>query len=162
MAWEYKREEKKTYTTQVPEGKHRVRIVSAEKAQSKTGNDMLTIQLDISGYKDKLYHYIVFMPDKPELTNQKLTQFFDSFKDIPDGDFDTSHWAGKVGACTIKHEEYNGNINCKVGYFISADKQGDLPPWVEVEGMAGGTTGASTASASSGFMPVAGGVELPF
>ena len=161
MGWTYKREEKQTYTTKVPEGKHRVRIVSAEKAVSKTSNnDMLTIQLDISGYTDKLYHYIVFMPSNPELTNQKLTQFFDSFKDIPDGEFDMSKWVGKVGACTIKHDKYNGNVNCKVGYFIPADKQGDLPPWQEVDGMAGGTTGA--AIPTDGFVSVPNGVELPF
>ena len=99
---------------------------------SKSGNDMLALQFDVSGYNTSLYHYIVFLQDKPEITNRNLTQFFDSFKDIPDGDFDTSHWIGKVGACTVKHEEYNDNVNAKVGYFISADKQGDLPPWQEV------------------------------
>ena len=59
-----------------------------------------------------------------------LTQFFDSFKGIPEGDFDTSHWIGKTGACTIKHEDYNGEKKAKVGYFIPAEKQADLPAWV--------------------------------
>jgi hypothetical protein len=132
MAWQYQREEKNSYTTNIPEGKHRIRIKSAEKAVSKSGNDMLALQFDVSGYNTSLYHYIVFLQDKPEITNRNLTQFFDSFKDIPDGDFDTSHWIGKVGACTVKHEEYNDNINAKVDKFIPADKQGDLPPWQEM------------------------------
>lgn len=134
MAWEFKREESGGFKTNIPEGKHRVRIKSAEKAVSSKGNDMLVLQFDVSGYETTLYHYITFMNDNPEITNRMLTQFFDSFKDIPDGEFDTSKWIGKVGACTVKHEEYNGNINAKVGYFIHADKQGDLPNWREPNG----------------------------
>lgn len=137
MAWNFKREES-GFETKVPEGKHRIRIKSAEKAVSKNGNDMLALQFDISGYNATLYHYIVFMNDKPEITNRMLTQFFDSFKDIPEGDFDTSHWIGKVGACNVKHEEYNGNVNAKINYFISPDKATDLPAWKEPEGNGGG------------------------
>lgn len=134
MAWDFKREESSGFKTNVPEGKHRIRIKSADKAVSKNGNDMLALQFDVSGYDTTLYHYIVFMNDRPEITNRMLTQFFDSFKGIPDGEFDTRKWIGQVGACTVKHEEYNGNINAKVGYFIHADKQGDLPNWREPDG----------------------------
>ena len=135
MAWEFKREESSGFNTKIPEGKHRIRIKAAEKAQSKTGNDMLVLQFDVSGFAQTIYHYIVFLADRPEITNRNLTQFFDSFGGIAEGDFNLAHWIGKVGACTIKHEEYNGNINAKVGYFLAADKQGDLPPWKEVDGM---------------------------
>ncbi len=64
-----------------------------------------------------------------------LTQFFDSFKDIEEGDFNMANWIGKVGACVVKHEEYNGNINAKISYFLNKDKQSDLPAWVEPEGL---------------------------
>lgn len=134
MAWNYQREENSGFSTRIPEGKHRVRIRDAEKKVSKTGNDMLVITLDVSGYNESLYHYIVFLEDKPDVTNGNLTRFFDSFKDIKDGDFNMQHWVGCVGACTVKHEEYNGNVNSKVGYFIAADKQSDLPNWVEPDG----------------------------
>lgn len=133
MSWNYQREESSNFKTNVPEGQHRIRIKSAEKAVSKNGNDMLVLQFEVSGYKSILYHYIVFMPDKAEITNRMLTQFFDSFKDIADGEFDTSKWIGKVGACKVKHEEYNGNVNPKISYFISANKQDSLPPWKEPE-----------------------------
>ena len=141
MSWEFKREESSGFTTKVPEGKHRIRVKSAEKAVSSKGNDMLVLQFDVSGYDATLYHYITFMTDKPEITNRMLTQFFDSFKDIPEGEFDTSKWIGKVGACTVKHEEYNGNTNAKIGYFISADKQADLPAWKEPDGTEVGEDG---------------------
>lgn len=127
--WEYKREEQ-TFEL-IPEGEHRIRIKSADKAVSNSGNDMIAFQFEVSGYNSLLYHYIVFLDDKPEITNRNLTQFFDSFKDIPDGDFNMRNWIGKVGACVVKHDEYNGNKSAKVRYFIKAEKQDVLPPWEE-------------------------------
>ncbi len=132
MAWDYKREERQFEI--VPEGQHRIRIKSADKAISKNGNDMLTFQFEVSGYPSLIYHYIVFLDDRPEITNRMLTQFFDAFKDIPEGDFNMTNWIGKVGACQVRHDEYNGNTSAKVHYFIKADKQGDLPPWKEPDG----------------------------
>ena len=129
MAWDYKREEQ-TFEL-IPEGEHRIRIKSADKAVSNSGNDMIAFQFEVSGYNSLLYHYIVFLDDRPEITNRMLTQFFDSFKDISDGDFNMANWVGKVGACVVKHDEYNGNKTAKVRYFLKADKQVDLPPWKE-------------------------------
>lgn len=127
--WDFQREEQ-TFEV-LPEGDYRVRIASAEKAQSKAGNDMLVLQFDVSGHKQMLWHYIVFMKDRPEITNRMLTQFFDSFKDIKDGDFNIQNWVGKVGACRVKHEEYQGSPSAKIKFFIKADRQSDLPPWQE-------------------------------
>lgn len=156
MAWQFKREESSNFTTNVPEGNHRIRVKSAEKAVSKSGNDMLVLQFDVSGYNATLYHYIIFMADKPEITNRMLTQFFDSFKDIPEGEFDTSKWIGKVGACRVKHEEYNGNINAKISYFLKPDKQADLPAWQEPEG-------SGNIGVTDDFVNVPdGAMEIPF
>lgn len=146
MAWDYKREERKFAA--LPEGRYRVRIREADKAISKKGNDMLVLQLDVSGSTRILYHYIVFMDDRPDITNQRLTEFFDSFKDIPEGDFNMKNWIGKVGACVIKHEEYNGEPRERISYFIRADRQGDLPPWKEVG------TPTKPAIPDDQFMPV--------
>ena len=121
----YQREEQKFDI--IPEGKYRIRIKSAERTKSKNGNDMLALQFAVSGQTRTLYHYIV----DNEWANKNLTQFFDSFKGIADGDFDTSHWIGQVGACVIKHDEYKDTVSEKVKYFISADKQDELPPWQE-------------------------------
>ena len=130
MSWTYKRDESTTFKP-IPEGAHRIRIASAEKAVSKTGKDMLALQFDVSGYASRLFHYIVFLPDRPEITNRNLTQFFDAFSDIPDGDFNTTNWIGKVGACVVKHEDYNGSPSAKVRYFIKPDKAESLPAWSE-------------------------------
>lgn len=154
MAWEFKREE--TQFAVLPEGQYRIRIKSAEKAQSKSGNDMLALQFDVSGSNTILYHYIVFMQDRPEITNRMLTQFFDSFKDIAEGDLNPDNWIGKVGACKVKHDEYNGNKTAKVSYFIKADKQGDLPPWKEPSANNEATT------TDSGFVSALDDKGLPF
>ena len=124
MEWNYQREE--STFEEIPVGEHRVRIADAEKAISKNGNDMLVLTLDVSGYRSRLWHYVVFMPDHPEITNRNLTSIFDSFG-IPDGDFNLANWKGKVGACMTKQDEFG----TKVRYFLSREKQEGLPPWEE-------------------------------
>lgn len=150
MEWNYQRTEN-TYD-EIPVGKHRVRIADAEKAISKNGNDMLVLTLDVSGYNSRLWHYVVFMPDRPEITNRKLTEIFDSFG-IEDGDFNLKNWIGKVGACVTKQDEYGTKVN----YFINRKKQGELPPWKEPSESTSGRAAAST------MTPVeADDDELPF
>ncbi len=158
MSWNYQRDESTGFKP-IPVGDHRIRIAKAEKAVSKTGKDMLTLEFEVSGYNSKLYHYIVFLPDRPEITNRNLTQFFDSFKDIPDGDFNTANWIGKVGACAVKHEEYNGNVSAKIKWFIHKDKQGNLPPWKEPENGSQTTVGAGAPNVN---VPVGMDDEFPF
>lgn len=123
MAWQFKRTEQQF--DQIPVGDHRVIIDSAEQAVSKNGNDMLVIKLKVSGYNSMLWHYIVFMDNKPEITNQKLTQFFDSFG-IEDGNFNLASYAGKAGAVHVKIDEQGYS---KVAWFIHKNKQDKLPPW---------------------------------
>ena len=150
MAWEYKREESNSEFQVIPEGEYRIRIKSADKAVSKSGNDMLKLTFEVSGYNSLLFHYIVFMADRPEITNRMLTQFFDSFKDIPEGEFDTNKWIGKVGACKVKHEEYNGKQSAKIHYFINANNQGSIPAWKEPTN----NTTASTSNTTGGYADI--------
>ena len=124
MAWDYHREEQQFQ--QIPEGRYRIRVKSAEKAVSKKGNDMLALQFEVSGKTQILYHYISFLDDRPEITNRMLTAFFDSFPAIEEGDFNMDHWIGKAGACMVKHDE---DGRARISYFIKADKQDDLPAW---------------------------------
>lgn len=132
MAWEYKREEGQF--PQLPEGRYRIRIKSADKAISKKGNDMLALQFEVSGSNQILYHYIVFMDDRPELTNRLLTQFFDSFPGIPEGDFNMANWIGKVGACQVKHDD---DGRARLHYFLSGKQADAVAPWKEPPNSAG-------------------------
>ena len=159
MSWSYERTESEKSYTLIPEGKHRIRIASADKAVSKNGNDMLTLKFDVSGYSSYIFHHIVFLDDRPEITNRMLTQFFDSFKDIPEGDFNMANWIGKVGAAKIKHEEYNGNTNAKIHWFVKADKQDDLPPWKEPERESSTT---DSGDSETDFATVTASDDVPF
>lgn len=123
MGWQYQRTERQF--DGVPAGAHRVVIDSVEKAVSKSGNDMLVMKMKVSGCTAMLWHYIVFMDNHPEITNQKLTEVFDSFG-IEDGDFNLANWEGRAGGAMVKIDE---NGYPKVSYFIRKDKQDKLPPW---------------------------------
>lgn len=159
MDWNFQREESNAVGGVIPVGEHRIRIKSVEKKVSKNGNDMLSFQFDVSGYPSYLFHNIVFLKDRPEITNRNLTQFFDSFKDIPLGDFTLANWVGKVGACKVKHEEYNGEDQARVHYFIKADAQGSLPAWQEPQRK---SDGATTSDGPTNFVPADDGMEIPF
>lgn len=128
MSWNFQRDESNGFEV-IPVGEHRVRIESAEKSTSKNGKEMIIMKLAVSGYSASLWHYIVFLPDNPAITNRNITQVLDSF-DIPDSEvFNLVKWVGKVGACRVKHETYNDEVTAKINYFIHKRKQGDLPPW---------------------------------
>ena len=114
----------------IPIGDHRMRISSAEEQISNSGNQMIKLVLEVSGYNSTIWHYIVFMPENQKLTNQKLGEFWNSFG-IPQGNFNLQQWVGKVGAGKVKHEEYNGESNAKVAYFFKKEKQDSLPAWQE-------------------------------
>ena len=134
----------------IPVGDHRVRIASAEEQTSNSGRQMIKLVLDVSGYNSTIWHFIVFMPDNQKLTNQKLGEVFNSFG-IPQGNFNLQQWVGKVGAAKVKHEDYNGEPNAKIAYFINKDKQDKLPAWKEPSN---GNSGS--------FVPVDDPGDLPF
>lgn len=113
-------------------GEYRVRIASVEECISaSSGNDMLKIVFDVSGSTKKLNYYIVFLPDRPEVTNRNLTKFFDSF-DIEKGNFNIQSWVGKVGACRV---EIDGEGYPKVQYLLYRKSQAELPAWQELDGV---------------------------
>lgn len=141
----------------IPVGDHRVRIASAEEQTSKSGNQMIKLVLDVSGYNSTIWHWIVFMPDNQKLTNQKLGELWNSFG-IPQGNFDLNAWIGKVGAAKVKHEEYNGEISPKIAYFIGKDRQDKLMPWKEPSGKAALTGGGATA----GFVDITPSDDVPW
>ena len=114
----------------IPVGDHRVRILSAEEQTSGSGRQMIKLVLNVSGYNSTIWHFLVFMPENQKLTNQKLGELWNSFG-IPQGNFNLQQWVGKVGAAKVKHEDYNGESNAKIAYFINKDRQDKLPAWKE-------------------------------
>lgn len=134
MEWTFNADdyEEKDFTV-LPVGDYRVRIKEVERSTSKnSGNEMIKLTLEVSGSNSLLWNYIVFMTNAPQKTNQMLGVFFNSFGMAPD--MDEQHWIGKVGAARVKHEEYNGEMQAKIAYFLTRKKQETMPAWVEPKG----------------------------
>lgn len=125
MAWNYKREESTQFEV-IPEGKYRALIDSAEKAISKSGNDMLVIKMKVSGQTSSIWFYISFLEDRPEITNRMLTQLFDSFG-IEEGNFNLASYVGKAGGICVKHDDTG---RARISYLLSKKQQEELPPYV--------------------------------
>lgn len=115
----------------IPEGEHRVRISEVTEGTSKTGKQMLKLTLDVSGYSSSLWYYLVFDPANSKMTNQKIGDLFASF-DITNPNINAYQgWVGKIGACRVKHEDYQGNKQAYVWYFTNKKSQASLPAWKE-------------------------------
>ena len=114
-------------------GKYRVKIESAEEQTAKSGKDMIKLTLNISGISQKLYYYLVFLPEKPEITNNNLGRIFDSFG-IEAGNLNVLEWKGKLGAAELENElDNSGDMRPKVKYFLKRKEQENLPAWQESE-----------------------------
>lgn len=118
----------------IPPGKYRVRIEDAEEKISKSsGNDMIKLTLKVSGYKSKVWYYLIFDPKNREFTNQRLGELWNSFN-IPAGNFNLQFWKGKVGGANIKHRpDNNDNMQASVSYFLKREEVEKLPAWQETE-----------------------------
>ena len=115
--------------TPIPTGDYRIGIEDVKEKLFNSGNEGFEITFAVSGKNQKLWYYLVLSKDNPQMTNQKLGQFFESFGIT---DYDLNHWKnwyGKVGGCRVKHEMYNGEPQAKVHFFLSKKQQEKLPPW---------------------------------
>ena len=112
----------------IPAGDHRCRIADVVEKRFRSGNEGYEVTFEISGYRSKLWYYIVLDRSDVKKTNQKIGGFFESFG-ITDPDL--SHyrsWVGKVGAVRVRHEAYNGEQQAKVAFCLSKKNQEKLPP----------------------------------
>lgn len=136
MVWNFNAEEGKEGLNDfpvIPVGDHRIRFNEIEETKSKTGKDMLKITFDVSNYNSKLFYYFVFDATTVEArkrTNANLMKIFDSFSITP-GDMNFQNWIGKVGACRVKHEMYEGETRAQISYFKLKKEQINIPAWVE-------------------------------
>jgi hypothetical protein len=129
MAWTFNPHEYEEQSFQlVPTGDHRVRINDVISKNSKAGNEMYEITLDVSGHSSKLWFYLVIDPADSKKTNQRVGSFFDSFGITDYNMANYPRWKGKVGAVRVVHEEYNGEQQAKVRFCLSRKNQDKLPP----------------------------------
>ena len=122
---------------QLEDGFYKAKIV---KGEIKNGNygDYIQCEVEIEGHP-KANPHIFLLNDSPksgfgsfsldqtmEMRNRTMSQFFASFA-IPEGDFEPSHWVGKVGDVTVrpqkKKPEYSELVPYKVKVKKSAEKK---------------------------------------
>jgi len=121
----YRREESDRNSAIV--GKRRVVITDASEgvtgANSKVpGTPQIIIKLRPSGCRFSITYRI----QKNDYFNRKMTEFFDAFPEITDGDFNFLSWIGCEGAAMLK-EGNNGYT--EVNYFLDPVRAADLPPF---------------------------------
>lgn len=140
---DYKAEER----TELEPGDHRVAIVGAEEAISKSsGNPMIVVTVQPSGSEMHIKNYLV----KNEYFNKNATALFDSFG-IERGNFNLLEWVGAMGAARLAEDE-NGYM--KVKWFLNQKKQEELPPWE------GGKP--ERQQVNDGYMEITDDEDLPF
>jgi hypothetical protein len=129
MAWTFNPNEYEEQDFQiVPVGDHRVRIYDVISKNSKAGNEMYEVTLEVSGYGSKLWFYLVIDPNDSKKTNQRIGSFFESFGITDYNLANYIRWKGKVGAVRVKHEDYNGTTSAKVAFCLNRKNQDKLPP----------------------------------
>ena len=115
----------------IPEGDHRIRIAEVVEQTSSSGKQMLKFTFDVSGYSSKLFYYLVFDPSNSKMTNQKIGDLYKCF-DITNPNINMyPQYVGRVGACRVKHEDYNGEKTARVWYLLNKQAQAKLPAWKE-------------------------------
>lgn len=115
--------------TPIAEGDHRVRISGVSYQIFSNGKPGYEITLDVSGYNNKLWHYITIDQQDTKKTNQRLGSFFNSFG-VTDYNLDNySHWTGNYGAVRVRHDIYQGKTIARVAFCLSRDQQNRLPEW---------------------------------
>lgn len=118
--WEYKRDESRSAPVT---GIQRCCIIAAEETISKTsGKPMIIVTVKPSGSNAKVKNYIV----KNEYFNRNMTQFFDAFPSVGEGNFNLFTWVGALGAANFGLDA-DGYL--KVKWFVSPANAEHLPPF---------------------------------
>ena len=132
MNWNYNPEQysEKNFKP-IDEGDYRVRISKAEYKAYASGKACYEVTLDVSGHNNKLWYHIWLDPFDERKTNQKLGEFFHSFR-IGGGEYQSfDAWVGKMGAVRVKHAEYEGRMMARAVFCLSRSQQDKLPAWEE-------------------------------
>ena len=117
---------------QLEDGNYRAKIV---KAEIKNGNygDYIQAEVEIEGHP-KANPHIFLLNDSPkkgfgsytleqaqEMWCRTMSQFFANFG-IKEGDFEPSHWVGKVGDVTVRPQKKKPEYSELVPYKVKVKK----------------------------------------
>ena len=123
---------------QLEDGFYKAKIVKGEIKHGNYG-DYIQCEVEVEGHPNCNPH-IFLLNDSPKsgfgsltleqaqgMWNKKMTAFFASFK-ITEGDFEPSHWVGKVGEITVQQQKKNTQYNEIVPYKTKPRKVEEKKP----------------------------------
>lgn len=120
MDWNYSRDDA---PREVKKGIQRCCILNVEESVSKkSGLPMIVITVQPSGSKAKVNYYIVHN----DHFNRNMTEFFDAFPTIKEGNMNFLEWIGAVGAADFGTDD-KGYL--RVRWFVKPEKAANLPPY---------------------------------
>ena len=114
------------------EGYYKAKISKAEIKTNSYG-EYIQAEVEVEGHPNCNPHIFLLndMPksgygslsleDAQNLWNKNMTSFFGSFS-IKEGDFEPSHWVGKVGEITVRQQKKNPQYNEIVPYKTKIKK----------------------------------------
>lgn len=122
--WTYVRDEGEHESTPLI-GKHRVVITNAEFGKTKDGTrDKITITVRPSGKTFTVKYYII----SGEYWNRNLTDFYDAFPSIEEGNTEVLTWIGAEGAAMFGEDKTDSRYS-RIRWFLKPDQAKDLPPF---------------------------------
>ena len=125
--WKYDPNNVASDFAMAPEGVYRARIIETKEMKSASGYDMIMVNMALSGRTEKQALFITFMPDKPEITNRTLHDFWNCFQ-MPENDYNHLGWIGRAGVIDVKHEvsKKDGKLKATVKKMFSFEEQRDM------------------------------------
>lgn len=120
------------------EGYYTAKIIKAEMKKGNFG-DFIQVEVEVKDHP-RCNPRIFLINDSPkegyaslsyedamDLWCKNTTAFFNSFE-IKEGDFEPSHWVGKVGDITVRVQKKNPQYNEIVPYKTAIKKNEKTPP----------------------------------
>ena len=109
----------------IPPGDYLCKVEAARWDTTRSGYEMIVLQLAVKGFRSKLWYNVVCKCDSPEeqkRTDQWVGAVFAAFGLTPDRDVQVSPLVGRVGGVHVKNEMRDGEKRSRASYLLKRDK----------------------------------------
>ena len=107
-----------TAAQELTTGTHHATILECEETESKKGNAMLKLKLEVGKVKKWMYYYVV-------VSSYRMNDFLDAMS-VGDEEIDTEDFIGRTCMAEVIIEEWNGKDQLKIDVLT---KQDDAPAY---------------------------------
>ena len=109
----------------IPPGDYLCKVEAARWDRTKSGYEMIVLQLAVKGFRSKLWYNVVCKCDTPEeqkRTDQWVGSVFAAFGKVPSPDVQVAPLVGCVGGVHVKNEMRDGETRSRAGYLLRREK----------------------------------------